>query len=65
MTIPREATPEINVPYASVVSIYSGASPTEVESLITDPIESAILSLDDLKSVDSFSAEGISSIFVW
>ncbi|MCT4618873.1 MAG: efflux RND transporter permease subunit [Marinisporobacter sp.] len=63
-TLPREEMPEITMPFAMVTTTYTGAAPQEMESLITDKIESKIKNVDDVKSVTSTSSNGVSSIVV-
>ena len=48
-TLPKEGEPEISAPHAIVITTYSGASPSEIESLVTNPLEEA---LSDLKNVE-------------
>lgn len=38
LTLQREAQPKVTIPFAYVNTIYVGASPEEVEILITEPI---------------------------
>lgn len=64
LTIPKEAEPEIEVPFAVVNTVYAGANPSDVEELITNKIEKEINNLDNLKIYNSSSAAGFSSIFV-
>ena len=40
--LPRDLIPEINFYTATVTTFYPGASPEEVEKLVTAPIEEAI-----------------------
>ena len=49
--LPRALSPDIEVQSASVTTIYPGASPEEVEKLVTVPIEEAIE--DDVNKIDS------------
>ncbi len=63
LTLPKESNPEIKVPYASIATFYPGASPLDVEDLITYPIEDAVLGLEDLKNLSSSSSEGFSLVF--
>ena len=37
MNLPRELTPEVSVQSAVVITLYPGASPEEVEKLVTAP----------------------------
>lgn len=63
-SLPKEADPEIHIPYASVVTFYPGASPSDIEELVTEKIEKEIKNIDNLKLYTSSSGLGISSIFV-
>ncbi len=60
----REAMPEINIDYVFVHTIYPGASPMEVEKLITIPMEDAIEGIDGIDTFSSGSSESSSFIFV-
>jgi multidrug efflux pump len=64
MTLPKESTPEIKVPFASVVTVYPGASPKEVADQVTFELEQEIKNLEDLDEVSSVSSEGLSLITV-
>ncbi len=64
VVLPKEAMPEVKIPYAAVVTMYAGASPVDVEELITEPIEEGISGLEDMKMTQSFSSEGVSMVFV-
>ncbi|MBT4764280.1 efflux RND transporter permease subunit [bacterium] len=62
--LPREAEPEIVIPIGVVTTIYPGASPNDVEELITDELEKEFKSLDDVKTITSSSGLGVSSVVV-
>ncbi|MCL5271286.1 MAG: efflux RND transporter permease subunit, partial [bacterium] len=62
VTLPRESAPDIKIPLILVMTTYEGASPSDVESLITRPLERKLKSLADVKEMQSNSAEGISMI---
>lgn len=64
LTLPREANPEVKVPYAMVTTTFPGANPSDIEDSITDTLENEIKNLDNLKKYTSSSALGFSSIFV-
>ena len=42
LTLPREAEPEVRVPFAVVNTIYLGATPTDIEELVTNKIEEKV-----------------------
>ena len=43
--MPLDLMPDIDIPYVSVQTIYSGAGPKEIESQITKKIEDAVSSI--------------------
>ena len=49
--------PEVNFPFVNVNVIYPGASPEEVETLVTRPIEDAVAGINGVKRVISSSTE--------
>ena len=65
INLPRELTPEIALQSATVTTLYPGASPEEVEKLVTAPIEDAIEeSVSKINLLFSNSSEGRSVISV-
>ena len=65
INLPRELTPEIALQTATVTTLYPGASPEEVEKLVTAPIEDAIEeNVSKINLLFSTSSEGRSVISV-
>ncbi len=64
ITIPKEAAPSIEIPQIIVTLIYPGASPDDVESLITQPVEREVQAINGIKEIRSVSTEGVSTIIV-
>ncbi len=62
LLLPRESLPEIVFPAIVVQTIYPGASPEDVEDLITDKIESKLGDLEDLDEIQSNSSFGFSTV---
>ncbi len=60
ITLPRGEDPEFDVFDCRVVTIFMGADPETVESLVTRPIEDAVSELNDIKVVESTSIAGLS-----
>ncbi|MGI6484734.1 MAG: efflux RND transporter permease subunit [Tepidanaerobacteraceae bacterium] len=56
--------PNFVYPGAVVMTDYSGASPEEVESIVTKPIESILATVNNVKRIQSFSTEGSSTVVV-
>lgn len=64
LTMNREAFPNINFDIVVVTGIYPGASPHEVEKLVTNPLEEAIKEVDGIKEYRSSSLENRSGIVI-
>jgi len=62
--LPREASPDITIPYVFVSTSYPGVSPEDVEKSITIPIEKKLKGLEAVKQIRSISSEGQSSISI-
>ena len=60
MTI--DLLPSMNMPYAIVMTTYVGASPEEVEEVVTKPTESAMATLSNISNVSSISQENASVV---
>ena len=57
-------TPDVDMPIAMVMTTYEDAGPEEVESLVTEKIESAVANVEDVESITSTSSEGSSMVMV-
>lgn len=62
--LPREAAPDVEIPFVMVSTQYAGVSPSDIESLITKPLETELAGLKNLKKLSSVSAEGMSMIYL-
>jgi hydrophobe/amphiphile efflux-1 (HAE1) family protein len=60
--LPRDMLPEIEIPTLTVVTVYPGASASEVESQITQPLEEVLAGVNGLKKIFSQSKENVSFI---
>ncbi len=61
---PREEEPQISVPMIDVITAMPGATPREVENLLTRPIERRIWEIPGVDYVYSTSTEGMSLVTV-
>lgn len=59
-----EMMPDITMPYAIVYTGYNGVAPSEIETLVTKPMENAVSSVSGVKSIQSRSSEGTSLVIV-
>ena len=56
--------PKMELPIAVVATSYSGASPQEIEELITKPIESVVGTIEGLDTLQSTSQQGASLVII-
>ena len=63
-TLPRESFPDIEIPNILVYTLWPGASPTDVESQITDELERELQGLEGIKQITSTSTESVSVVNV-
>lgn len=59
MTMPRTEDPPLQLPGASVIIIYPGGTPADLEQLIAMPLEESINELNDIKRIESSMRDGI------
>lgn len=62
--LPLNRLPEVELPVIAVVTTYVGASPEDVETLLTEPIERAVASVEGVETVQSTSRQGTSIVIV-
>jgi multidrug efflux pump len=62
--LPVREFPDVDLPLVSVSTTYLGASPDTVEATITEPLEEVLNGIEGIRSIDSQSAFGSSSINV-
>jgi len=63
-TMPVDLLPKTDIPYVSIITVYRGAGPREVETLLSKPIEEAVASINKVKNVTSTSQEGVSVVVI-
>lgn len=62
--MPVDYFPGLNYPLVNVITQYSGASPKDMEILVTDPIENALEGIRGVKRTSSVSTMGHSEITI-
>ncbi len=68
LNLPIDLYPEMNPPYISVMTSYSGANAQDIETNVTSRIEDALNTVDNLKEVTSTSYDNLSIVnleFQW
>lgn len=56
--------PNINLPYAIVMTTYPGASPEEVETVVSKPVEQAMATVSNIENIQSISSENMSMVIL-
>src|ERR1035437_2679447 len=64
INLPKELFPDVVVPTISIITIYPGATPEDIETLITKPIEKQVKGLNGVKKVTSNSLSDVSIMTV-
>jgi HAE1 family hydrophobic/amphiphilic exporter-1 len=60
--LPIDLYPKMELPYAMVMIQYPNAAPTEIESMVTKPVEQQIATVENIKAIYSYSMEGSSIV---
>ena len=56
--------PKLEFPFVTVMTLYPGAGPEEIETLVTKPIEEEVGAINGVKNITSISQEGMSFVFI-
>lgn len=62
INLPTELNPRVDLPSLTVMTVYPGAGPQEVEARVTHPIEDAVATVGGVRNVFSSSQEGVSFV---
>lgn len=62
--LPREAAPDIQIPYIFVTTDYEGVAPEDMEKLVTIPLERKLKGLEGVEELTSQSDDGASTIAI-
>ena len=61
-TIPKEANPDVPIPFIYVSIVHDGISPEDAERMLVKPMERELRSIDGLKEMKATAGEGFASI---
>ena len=64
ISIPKEADPDIPIPFFFVSLPYPGISPEDGERLLVRPMETELRTLEGLKEITAFSTQGMAGIIL-
>ncbi len=63
-SMPIDLFPDVSIPVVTVETVYPGAGPQEIETLVSKPLEDEIASISGIKRLKSTNIEGISIVIV-
>lgn len=63
--LPRQENPDVSAPIAMIVTPYPGASPKDVNELVSKKIEDEMSELDEIDYVKSISQDSVSVVIVY
>lgn len=64
INLQTDLLPEIDLPYLVVMTSYPGASPEEIEMIVTRPIEQVVATATNIKNINSISQENSSLVIL-
>ncbi len=62
LSIPKEADPDIPVPFFNVLVFHPGISPEDAERLIVRPLETQLKTIEGLKQMNSTASQGYAAV---
>ena len=62
VALPKESQPQIEFATIVITTIYPGASPDDIEAIVTQEVEREVATLDGLDELRSTSTEGVSTV---
>ena len=62
--MPMELFPSVEFPIVVATTVYPGTAASEMESLVTKPIEDAIVGINGIKQVSSYSSNSLSTVII-
>ncbi len=63
-SLPREGSPDITIPYVFISAVYDGTAASEMEKLVTIPLERQLNDLENVKEITSISGDSYVSVTI-
>ncbi len=64
LNMPKAEDPAMRATFNSIIVVYPGTSPEDMEELVVDPIEDKVSSLGEIKKIVSYAADGVASVVI-
>src|SRR3954466_13513022 len=62
LSMPRSEDPETHAPVYTIVVVYPGTSPKDMEELVVDPLEKEVSGLENVKRLRTAIGDGVAKI---
>jgi hydrophobic/amphiphilic exporter-1 (mainly G- bacteria), HAE1 family len=56
--------PDVEIPFVTISTVYPGAGPKEIETLISKRIEESVSTISQIRRVESYSMDGVSVVIL-
>ena len=63
-SLPVQQLPSVSFPFVAVIINYPGASPEDMEQLVTEPVENAVAGVSGIQNVNGLSGNGTSRVSI-
>ena len=63
-SMPRAKDPSFSIHTAVITTVFAGATPSRIESLVTIPLERQLKQINEINTINSTSKNGVSTIYV-
>ncbi|HZN97415.1 MAG TPA: efflux RND transporter permease subunit [Gemmatimonadales bacterium] len=64
LAIPRSEDPPLHIPTFTVIAVYPGASPADLERLVVRDVEERLDALDNVREIESRISDGVATVQV-
>jgi len=63
-TLSLNLLPDVKIPFVTIQTVYPGAGPKEIETLVTKKIEDVVATIEGIETIDSYSLDGVSIVII-
>lgn len=63
-SLPLNTTPEVEIPFVTIQTIYPGAGPKEIETQVSKKLEDQVATVSGIKRLESYSLDGVSIVMI-
>lgn len=64
MRMPKSEDPPVEPAGSSVIAVYPGGTPADMEELVVRPIEEALNELEDVREMESYAEDGLADVSI-